>query len=55
MNEEHGTDQSTAGRSAERIGRNDAIFRATNQRIRDVAVANEIEAPVPFTTATSSS
>ena len=48
MDEEHGTDQSTAGLSAERIGRNDAIFRHANEGISDVAEAEGIEDRVPF-------
>jgi hypothetical protein len=48
MDEEHGTDHSTAGLSAERIGRNDAIFRSANEGIRDFAEAEQIEEPVPF-------
>ena len=46
--DDHGTDESTAGLSAERIGRNDAIFRAANERIRATADAEEIEDRVPF-------
>jgi hypothetical protein len=48
MNEAHGTDHSTAGLSAERIGRNDAIFRHANEGINEVAEAQEIEESVPF-------
>jgi hypothetical protein len=48
MDEEHGTDHSTAGLSAERIGRNDAIFRHANEGISEVAEAQEIEERVPF-------
>lgn len=47
MSEGHGTDRSTAGLSAERIGRNDAIFRQKNERINEVAEAAQIE-PTPF-------
>lgn len=46
--EEHGTDHSTAGLSAERIARNDAIFRNANERISQAAEAEEIEEPVPY-------
>jgi hypothetical protein len=48
MADEHGTDQSTAGLSAERIGRNDAIFRNANEGIRAAAGSEEFEQPVPF-------
>ncbi len=48
MEEEHGTDHSTAGLSAERLGRNDAIFRQANEEIREVFEAEEIENRVPF-------
>ena len=48
MAEEHGTDHSTAGLSAERIARNDAIFRHANEGIREGAEAEEIEGGVPF-------
>lgn len=48
MDEERGTDHSTAGLSAERIGRNDAIFRHANEGISEVAEAQEIEESVPF-------
>ena len=48
MAEEHGTDHSTAGLSAERIARNDAIFRHANEGISEVAQAEEIEDQVPF-------
>ena len=48
MDDEHGTDRSTAGLSAERIGRNDAIFRSANERISEVAEAEEMEDRVPF-------
>ena len=39
MDEEHGTDHSTAGLSAERIARNDAIFRHANEGISEAAEA----------------
>ena len=48
MDEEHGTDHSTAGLSAERIGRNEAIARAANDRIQVVAEAGGIEESIPF-------
>ena len=48
MDEQHGTDHSTAGFSAERIARNDAIFRQSNERISEVAAAARFEQPVPF-------
>jgi hypothetical protein len=48
MDVEHGTDQSTAGFSAERIGRNDAIFRKANEGISEVAEAAEFPHRVPF-------
>ena len=47
MADEHGTDHSTAGLSAERIARNDAIFRKANEGISAVA-GEEREEPVPF-------
>jgi hypothetical protein len=46
--EEHGSDHSTAGLSAERIGRNDAIFRNANENISNFAEYAGFEAPVPF-------
>jgi hypothetical protein len=46
MADEHGTDHSTAGLSAERIARNDAIFRKANEGIRAVA-GEEREEPMP--------
>lgn len=48
MSEEHGTDHSTAGFSAERIGRNDAIFRKANEGIREAVEVAEIEGRLPF-------
>jgi hypothetical protein len=45
---EHGSDRSTAGLSAERIGRNDAIFRRANERISEVAEAEHFDEQVPF-------
>lgn len=48
MDEEHGTDRSTAGLSAERIARNDAIFRQANEGIGAAAVAAGIEDEIPF-------
>ena len=48
MDEEPGTDHSTAGLSAERIGRNDAIFRQANEGISEVAESTEFSQPVPF-------
>ena len=45
---DHGTDQSTAGFSAERIGRNDSIFRQANERINEVAEAQQVDGPTPF-------
>ena len=39
MNKAHGTDHSTAGLSAERIARNDAIFREANEGISEIAHA----------------
>jgi hypothetical protein len=47
MADEHGTDHSTAGLSAERIARNDSIFRKANEGIR-AAARDEFEQPVPF-------
>lgn len=35
-------------RSAERVARNDAIFREANERIRDFAETSDIETPLPF-------
>src|SRR3954471_314244 len=46
--EQHGTDHSTAGLSAERIARNDAIFRNANEGISEAAEAAEIEDRVPL-------
>ena len=48
MGEEHGTDHSTAGLSAERIGRNDAIFRQANEEIDKVAEAELLGGLTPF-------
>lgn len=48
MAQEHGTDHSTAGLSAERIARNDAIFRTANEGISQVAEAQEMQDLVPF-------
>jgi hypothetical protein len=52
VHEEHGTDHSTdhstAGLSAERIARNDAIFRKANEGISGVAEAAEFAQPIPF-------
>ena len=48
MPEAHGTDRSTAGLSAERIARNDAIFRAANEAISEVAEAARFQDRVPF-------
>src|SRR4051812_31156712 len=47
MADEHGTDHSTAGLSAERIARNDAIFRKANEGI-SAAAGQDREEPVPF-------
>jgi hypothetical protein len=46
--EQRGTDHSTAGLSAERIARNDAIFRNANEGISEAAEAAGIEDQVPF-------
>ena len=35
-------------RSAERVGHNDATFRAANERIRDTAEAEEMTEKIPF-------
>ena len=48
FSEEHGTDHSTAGLSAEQIGRNDAIFRAANERIDRLAEAQQFGGVTPF-------
>jgi len=49
VGEQHGTDASTAGLSAERIARNDAIFRQANEAIRAAAEGGDFDAePVPF-------
>ena len=48
MAQEHGTDHSTAGLSAERIARNDAIFRTANEGISQVAEAQQMQDLVPF-------
>jgi|SRR3954447_18860529 len=45
--EQRGTDHSTAGLSAERIARNDAIFRNANEGISEAAEALEMDR-VPF-------
>ena len=45
---DHGTDESTAGLSAERIGRNDSIFRHANEEIDEVAEAGRVGEPTPF-------
>jgi hypothetical protein len=45
---DHGTDKSTAGLSAERIGRNDSIFRHANEEINEVAEAAQVRGPTPF-------
>ncbi len=34
--------------SAERVGKNDAAFRAANEQIRDVARAHSFDAPIPL-------
>jgi hypothetical protein len=47
MADEHGTDHSTAGLSAERIARNDAIFRKANEGI-EVVASEAREEPIPF-------
>jgi hypothetical protein len=48
MADEHGNDHSTAGLSAERIGRNDAIFREANEGIIKIAAAGEeLQQPLP--------
>lgn len=44
----HGTDHSTAGLSAETIGRNDAIFRKANEEIDKVAEAALLGGETPF-------
>jgi hypothetical protein len=48
VDEDHGTDHSTAGLSAERIARSDAIFRKANEGISEVAEAGAFEHPVRF-------
>jgi hypothetical protein len=45
--EQRGTDHSTAGLSAERIARNDAIFRNANEGISEAAETLEMDR-VPF-------
>src|SRR5690242_17719350 len=35
-------------RSAERVGRNDALFREANERIRDTAEAEQMTGEIPF-------
>lgn len=40
---DHGTDESTAGLSAERIGRNDSIFRQANEQISEIAEAVPVD------------
>ena len=48
MREERGTRESTEGLSAERIARNDAIFRKANEKIREAAERFEVDTKVPF-------
>jgi hypothetical protein len=48
VEEPHGSDHSTAGLSAERIGRNDAIFREANERINQFVESEHIDEHVPF-------
>jgi hypothetical protein len=48
VSEQHGTGASTAGLSAERIGRNDAIFRKANEAIAEVAGDTDSDEQVPF-------
>jgi hypothetical protein len=48
VGEQHGTDASTAGLSAERIARNDAIFRKANEAIAEAAQDAEVDEHVPF-------
>ena len=43
MGNEHGTKQSTAGFSVERIARNDAIFREANDRIESAVDEDDFE------------
>ena len=48
MGEERGTRESTEGLSAERIARNDAVFRKVNEEIREAAERIEVDMKVPF-------
>jgi hypothetical protein len=48
MGEERGTRESTAGLSAERIARNEAIFRRENDKIREAAERFDVDMRVPF-------
>ena len=48
MDAERGTAESTQGLSAERIGRNDAIFRDANEAIRQTAETYGFDDKVPF-------
>jgi hypothetical protein len=47
ISDEHGSEESTAGLSAERIARNDAIFRKANAGISAVA-GEERDEPMPL-------
>jgi hypothetical protein len=44
----HGSDHSTAGMSAERIARNESIFRNANEGISNALEAEDILEPMPF-------
>jgi hypothetical protein len=48
MDDEHRTLERTQGLTAERLARNDAIFRSANEQIRQAAEEHEFEARVPF-------
>ena len=48
MEAERGTRESTEGFDAERIARNEAIFRKANEGIREAAERLEVDMKVPF-------
>ena len=48
MDAGRGTRKSTEGWSAERIARNDAVFRKANEEIREAAERLDVDMKVPF-------
>jgi hypothetical protein len=48
MSKERGTQASTEGLSAERVARNDAIFRHANEGISESAQEHDVEHAIPF-------